>query len=610
MNKKDFLQKLDGYINVLPKAEKERLLNYYSEILEDRIEEGLTEEEAVLSLEKVEDIADQLLAEHKMQKSDTSGKISDTKRNWLLALTSPFWIFGVFAYLMLLLAGYILIGALIFTLVAFLISFAVGTVAGLFSLSFAFPMSTIHGMLNLSVTITCAGLFIFSLWGYKRGIRRLLSWGKWMALKTGVLFKAFFGIKKEAGIEDSKEERSRSEDTAEHGRFRKAYLSAAAGLTFAGLAIMLVQFLSINFDVEKLNLDPPLTVNTYECNVEGIDEISVDTSYFDIKVVPVTGDTIKVQYQENEKEGYQINNSGSHLSITHTSNRKWTEYLVAFQFNTLSDKKLLYLELPEQYAGNLKLKTNNSPVIVDDFQNLSKVQITSSYSKVTLNSLNMTGDLSVANPNGSIVLSDVNAGKDISCNNSYSKMSLVKVSSGGNISLKNPNGAIEMDELTAKGSLSCRFSYKSLKGNLVSAHSVLIDAPNSDVTINTLDAASDITIDLSYGALVLSEVFAQNTLKLTANDSSMRLDEAEGRTVFCKTSYNNIRFTELSGDDITLQASNGDVSGSIAGNLSDYQLSGHASDGKSNLPEKNSGSKKLEVKTSYGDIDIQFRDMP
>ena len=46
MNKQEFMQLLEQRIKLLPLSERHRLINFYNEALEDRIEEGMSEEDA------------------------------------------------------------------------------------------------------------------------------------------------------------------------------------------------------------------------------------------------------------------------------------------------------------------------------------------------------------------------------------------------------------------------------------------------------------------------------------------------------------------------------------------------------------------------------------
>ena len=74
MTKLNFLltlhEKLAGY----PKEDVEERLSFYSEMIEDRMEEGLTEEEAVAAVGSVEDIAAQIASELSPEKKEQRSK--------------------------------------------------------------------------------------------------------------------------------------------------------------------------------------------------------------------------------------------------------------------------------------------------------------------------------------------------------------------------------------------------------------------------------------------------------------------------------------------------------------------------------------------------------
>ncbi len=62
MTRKEFLTELDHRLSSLPRREAEEHLNYYAEMLADRMEEGMSEEEAVGSMESVDTIAARILS--------------------------------------------------------------------------------------------------------------------------------------------------------------------------------------------------------------------------------------------------------------------------------------------------------------------------------------------------------------------------------------------------------------------------------------------------------------------------------------------------------------------------------------------------------------------
>lgn len=56
MTKEDFLILLKENLSDLPEAEADKAIAFYNESIDDRIEDGLSEEEAVSSLGKMEEV--------------------------------------------------------------------------------------------------------------------------------------------------------------------------------------------------------------------------------------------------------------------------------------------------------------------------------------------------------------------------------------------------------------------------------------------------------------------------------------------------------------------------------------------------------------------------
>lgn len=63
MTRKEFLIELDRRLSVLPREEADKHLAYYAEILADRVEDGMTDEEAVASLESLDTITGRILGQ-------------------------------------------------------------------------------------------------------------------------------------------------------------------------------------------------------------------------------------------------------------------------------------------------------------------------------------------------------------------------------------------------------------------------------------------------------------------------------------------------------------------------------------------------------------------
>ena len=68
MNKQEFLKALSDRLQGIPKEDREKSLEYYSEMIDDRTEDGLTEEQAVKAMGNVDEISDKIINDTPIEK--------------------------------------------------------------------------------------------------------------------------------------------------------------------------------------------------------------------------------------------------------------------------------------------------------------------------------------------------------------------------------------------------------------------------------------------------------------------------------------------------------------------------------------------------------------
>ena len=95
MNKQQFLEGLRRELSGLPRDELEERLSFYSEAIDDRVEEGLTEEAAVSEIGDIGKISSQIISETPLSKI-VKEKMKRKKRlrgrnKALLIVGSPVW---------------------------------------------------------------------------------------------------------------------------------------------------------------------------------------------------------------------------------------------------------------------------------------------------------------------------------------------------------------------------------------------------------------------------------------------------------------------------------------------------------------------------------------
>ena len=122
MTKTEFQRALRAALSGLPEADVERAVEYYCEMIDDRMEDGVPEAEAVAAVGTVEEIAAQVLGEVSLPRLIKSKlKPRRTLSGWeitLLVLGFPLWFPLLIAAFAVLLSVYVAIWAVIIALYA------------------------------------------------------------------------------------------------------------------------------------------------------------------------------------------------------------------------------------------------------------------------------------------------------------------------------------------------------------------------------------------------------------------------------------------------------------------------------------------------------------
>ena len=133
MNKQEFLTRLREGLAGLPQEEISERVTFYHEMIEDRVEDGLAEEEAVAEIGPVEDVIRQIVAETPLPKLvKEKMKPNRRLRAWeiiLLILGSPLWLTLLIVGFAVIFSVYVVIWAVVASLWAVVLSLAVSAVS-------------------------------------------------------------------------------------------------------------------------------------------------------------------------------------------------------------------------------------------------------------------------------------------------------------------------------------------------------------------------------------------------------------------------------------------------------------------------------------------------
>ena len=198
MNKLEFLSRLRAGLAGLPQEDIDERTSFYSEMIDDHIEDGLSEEEAVAKIGSAENVAAQIIADTPLTKL-VKEKVKPKRKlkTWeivLLAVGSPLWVSLLIAAAAVVLSLYISLWACVISLwvvnLVLAVSFLGCAVAGV---AVTVQGYWINGLLLFGAALLCAGLAVFLFFGCLAATKGAARLAKVIVLGIKSLF-----VKKEA----------------------------------------------------------------------------------------------------------------------------------------------------------------------------------------------------------------------------------------------------------------------------------------------------------------------------------------------------------------------------------------------------------------------------
>ena len=187
MNKQEFLAQLRKGLSCLPKDDIDERLTFYSEMIDDRMEDGIPEETAVREIGTIDELVSQIIADIPLGKL-VKEKITPKKklRAWeivLLVLGSPIWLSLLIAAFAVILSVYVALWSVIIVLWAVFASFVACGLAGIAAgVYFAAGGNGLTGIAMIGAGIVCAGLSVFMFFGSKAATKGILNLTKKLAI--------------------------------------------------------------------------------------------------------------------------------------------------------------------------------------------------------------------------------------------------------------------------------------------------------------------------------------------------------------------------------------------------------------------------------------------
>lgn len=188
MTKIAFLLSLNDKLSQFPQNDVQERLSFYSEMIEDRMEEGLSEDDAVAEIGSIDEIAAQIAADLSAAVPAPATPTSSKRLNgWaivLLILGFPLWFSLLAAVFSVTLSLYVSLWALVFSLWAIFAAVSACALCGIAAgIGIAVGSNTLAGIALIGMGFCCAGIGIFLFYGCKGATKGILTLTKKFALQ-------------------------------------------------------------------------------------------------------------------------------------------------------------------------------------------------------------------------------------------------------------------------------------------------------------------------------------------------------------------------------------------------------------------------------------------
>lgn len=183
MLKNEFLSALRTHLSSLPSEDIERSLSFYSEMIDDRIEDGMSEEEAVAAIGDPQEIASQILLDTPLPKLIKAKTTPKRKlRTWeivLLILGSPVWAPLLIAAFAVFISVYAVIWSVVIVFFAADITIAAGCIGGVFlAVISGISFEILPAITYMGAAFILAGLAIFAFIGCLASVKGMVKLSK------------------------------------------------------------------------------------------------------------------------------------------------------------------------------------------------------------------------------------------------------------------------------------------------------------------------------------------------------------------------------------------------------------------------------------------------
>ncbi len=339
-----------------------------------------------------------------------------------------------------------------------------------------------------------------------------------------------------------------------------------AGCILVGVFFAVIAFALGGFHLKGFQTGLPYEEKSYHYSLEKVKTINIKDRYSGIKLIASDSNQIHIATLENEQEYYDVHlSAGGELVIEQKVNKQWYDYI---GINIGSVDQTIHMEVPYGFEGEINASSGSGDIDITQLEQISGVAINSKSGDIRVNSLTAQNQVSINTKSGKVKLDNVTSGGDMTVETSSGDIKVTSVNAGGTLSVDTKSGKTELDEGAAKED----FIVRTLSG---------------DTNVSAVQVGNHISIKASSAALFLDKAQANGDITI-------------------ETKSGDIRFQALNVGNLSLTSSSGAVNGSINDKRENYTINATSKSGRVRVPESAGGSKRLDVTTKSGDINIDF----
>lgn len=308
-------------------------------------------------------------------------------------------------------------------------------------------------------------------------------------------------------------------DYTKGGNYMKQLMITGCILLAIGIIIFVLAFAASGWDITKMSTVRAYTMQTY-VSQNPITSIVVDDDNMTVEVKKSKDDRVHVNYFTNDNDYYEITENGV-LSIDRVTNYKWYHYIFQIDFH----KKELTIYLPEQYDGDLDIKTSNAKIEVEDIS-ARRIDLKTSNSSIDMEDSSFTEVAKMKSSNGRIEATNVTSAGDMTAKTSNSKIDITNVSVR-NMDSETSNGSINLERVTAVDTIRSSTSNSHIAVERVDCGNIIdLKTSNGSITGDLKGTMSEyiISAKTSNGNNNLPENKTDGTKKLLAKTSNSKIE--------------------------------------------------------------------------------------